>query len=316
MINILSFLNFGNLSFIVSLGIILLLTSMIMLYVRTKFASYDKCLEEQSNLLKKLVISLQTPNIVGGNFINNDSKLASNVAINTARQININNKSDKKIIVSDDEDDEYTNDSDDDEIESDSESDSETQSESESESETETLSETHHHYDNILISKKIDNNYDDDIETIETNNINNKKNLVGGGICYLELLSVINDTNLNENLSFNDTDLNQCIKIISIKSNEDDYNMNVLELNDNLLTNINNTVEETILNSNNEDNNLNKLNLDDMSNISEVDIELHAYTLDDIKDMKKNKLQDLCKRKNISTNGTRNELITRLSTFL
>jgi hypothetical protein len=287
-----------------------------MLYVRTKFASYDKCLEEQSNLLKKLVISLQTPNIVGGNFINNDSKLASNVAINTARQININNKSDKKIIVSDDEDDEYTNDSDDDEIESDSESDSETQSESESESETETLSETHHHYDNILISKKIDNNYDDDIETIETNNINNKKNLVGGGICYLELLSVINDTNLNENLSFNDTDLNQCIKIISIKSNEDDYNMNVLELNDNLLTNINNTVEETILNSNNEDNNLNKLNLDDMSNISEVDIELHAYTLDDIKDMKKNKLQDLCKRKNISTNGTRNELITRLSTFL
>jgi hypothetical protein len=270
--------------------------------------------------------------------MNKESNLASNVATNTARQIIMNNnKNDKKIIVSDDEeDDEYTNDSDNSECNDsecddsecdDSESDdTESESDSElSESDTERLSESIE-CDNEKLSNRgesksssysdnLDN--DDGIETIETSN--NKNNLVGG-ICYLELLSELNETKLNDNLSFNDSDLNQCIKIISINSGDvDDSCMKVLELNDNLLTNINKVVEETILNSNSQDyndDNLNKLLLNVSDNMSDIDAELKSYTLDDIKDMKKTKLQDLCKRKNISTNGTRNELIIRLSGVL
>lgn len=325
--------NFGNLGFIVNLGIVLLLTGIIMLYIRHKFSIYDNCLEEQSKMLRQLVVTLQNNNYSNKcEMSNNDNELASNIAISSARKIN--SKKSNKIIVSDDESETET--------ESVSESESESETESESESETESESENdssesgvseynseikYEKKENIENNKKLSNNDDDDnIPTIttKTNNLINDLTTMGGisvissmqgmnmgGICYLELLS-----ELNNNDKMCDNDLNQCIKVISINSTDENNNSeNVIELDDILQDNnvldksfIVSKLKESLISENNDKPNLNENN--------DSDETIEKYNLEQLKDMKKTKLQELCKKKSVSTNGTRTELITRLSNLL
>jgi hypothetical protein len=328
--------NFGNLGFVVNLGIVLLLTGLIMLYVKNKFSIYDKCLEEQSNMLRHLVTTLQTQQLRGGNSHYNN-ELASNVAIDTARRINLNNslKKNDKIIVSDDEtsdaDDstsEYTSDDDNEATDSDSESESDSDSDSESDSDNECENESDNYTDKKELNNKNNelSTKNDDLETIETietknmiglggvsmiglNNVNIMSGVqtMGGSLCYLELLS-----ELNEGTSEND--LNKCIKVISIKSNENDNNEGkVFELNDSL--EVSNVLDESFVVSKVTESPLSEINLNE-NEYTQLNDSSDKYNLEQLRDMKKTQLQELCKKKNLGTNGTRNELITRLSNVL
>lgn len=350
--------NFGNLGFVVNLGIVLLLTGLIMIYVRNKFATYDKYLEEQSNMLRNLVTTLQSQQYKGGN-----DQLASNVAINAARKINLNNSNsntNNKIVVSDDENDSDDTDDTDDSDETD-DSEEETYESDDSE-ESDDTNDSQSNYSNSdsnknnlnineeskeyqlevdpevnnsernekkLLTKYLDSkNYNDNIETIETkknllemgglgmielNNINLVGGIGGvqtmgmGGVCYLELLSELNDSNC-------ENDMSQCIKVISINStnpnNQNDNNEGkIFELNDN--EDVSNVLDESFIVSKLTNSaSVSVINLDETTDLNDSS---NKYNLEQLKDMKKTQLQDLCKKRNISTNGTRNELITRLS---
>jgi hypothetical protein len=321
--------NFGNLTFVVNLGIILLLTGLIMLYVRNKFSTYDRCLEEQSNMLRHLITTLQNQQYNSVNAGPN-TELASDIAIKTARKINYNRQN-NKIIVSDDEDDseDYTdNNASDDENNSystDSENDTESETDTETDSENERSLASNNHNNNIQELNVTDMN-DHSIETIETKkNIINAVSMMGlnnvmggvqvqggiGGICYLELLSELKDTSFHND---NDNDLNQCIKVISIKSSDENNNEGkIFELNDN--QDDSNILDESFIVSKLKETKLDS-SITNLIENKEVNDTLDKFSLEQLRDMKKTQLQDLCKKKNLGTNGTRNELITRLSNVL
>jgi hypothetical protein len=113
---------FDKLSFIVGLGITLLLCGLIMFYVKQKFSVYDRSITEQSQLLKYLVSSIQ---------MGPQCPVSAPGAVDEAKRAHnsfgiVGGNSDGRILVSDDEDDdnESEDESDIDSDESDSESDS------------------------------------------------------------------------------------------------------------------------------------------------------------------------------------------------
>lgn len=122
--NNMGILSFDKLSFVVGLGITLLLCGLIMFYVKQKFSVYDRAITEQSQLLKHLVSSIQ---------MSSSQTLSADGAVHSARRAHdifggVTNN-DSRIVVSDDDGDDdgdeenCDNDSDSDTVSDDSSSD-------------------------------------------------------------------------------------------------------------------------------------------------------------------------------------------------
>ena len=302
------FFKFESFGFIISLGITLLLCGLIMFYVRQRFAAYDRHLNEQSQLLKHLVSNIQTN-------MGPSSELASSSAIKAAQLIHNRKNVDEnneKIIVSDDEID----------------SDSESESESESDSETSVS--------------------DSDSEDENKNNKNNKCETLGKcpilpfGNMLTTLMSVNKSSN-KKNMSEKDTneDTNEDSDEESTDSSCDSLSRESLSDDERTKEQIKhidftpNLDDIKILENDDIDSVLNVHHLDEeMSNKNNVLDEIHVTKLNDViedvieksdnletkkksifnlKDLSKKALQDICKDRNLPINGTKGELINRLS---
>ena len=300
------FFKFESFGFIVSLGITLLLCGLIMFYVRQRFAAYDRHLIEQSELLKHLVSNIQTN-------MGSSSELASSSAIKTAQLIHNRKNVDEnneKIIVSDDE------------IDSDSES------ESESDSET-----------SVSDSDSEDENKNNKCETL------GKCPILPFGNMLTTLMSVNNSSN-KKNMSEKDTneDTNEDSDEESIDSSCDSLSRESLSDDERTKEQIKHIDfskkldDIKVLGNDDIDSSLNVHNLDisfeEISNKNNILDEIHVTKLNDVieddieksdnsetkqkpifnlKDLSKKALQDLCKDRKLPINGTRGELINRLS---
>ena len=293
------FFKFESFGFIISLGITLLLCGLIMFYVRQRFAAYDRHLNEQSQLLRHLVSNIQTN-------MGPSSELASSSAIKAAQLIHNRKNVDEnneKIVVSDDE------------IDSDSES------ESESESET-----------SVSDSDSEDENKNNKCETL------GKCPILPFGNMLTTLMSVNKSSN-KKNMSEKDTneDTNEDSDEESTDSSCDSLSRESLSDDERTKEQIKhidftpNLDDIKILENDDIDSVLNVHHLDEeMSNKNNVLDEIHVTKLNDVieksdnletkkppifnlKDLSKKALQDLCKDRNLPINGTRGELINRLS---
>lgn len=303
-----AFFKFESFGFIISLGITLLLCGLLMFYVRQRFAAYDRHLIEQSQLLKHLVSNIQT-NLVPS------SELAAASAIKTAQQIhnkkNVNEKNENndKIIVSDDE------------IDSESESDSESECDSDSsdivsdnEDEKEnnkcetlgkcpilpfgnmlsTLMTVNKSSNKHNVSEK-ENEKDSDGDDEDSEDEDSKDSLSSD--------SLSDDDELN-NEQIKHIDFSPKLDGIKVLDNQDIG----IKLNDN---NLDISFEEI---SNNKLNVLDEIHVKKLNDVIEDsdDLETNKFNLN-LKDLSKKALQDICKERKFPTNGTRGELIKRLS---
>jgi hypothetical protein len=251
---------------IICLGVTIVLCGFIFLYMRQRFAVYDKHILEQSKMLKHLIGNIQSnmaaPMSGGGN-------LASNEALQAARAT-FNKMSAERIIVSDDEscdeDDELAED--DEETETDSDSDSDTDSDSDSES-------------------------DDGINADEIH-LKCSANECTDEIKHINIKDSIEDLDLEPEVSsLAIDDVSTEIKVE--KLNYSDECMEVaadMEIDEDEIKPI--MIDAPPANGGNES----------------LDIDSHLLSLNDLK---KNQLIELCKARNLSINGNRNELIKRLS---
>ena len=313
------FFKFESFGFIISLGITLLLCGLIMFYVRQRFAAYDRHLIEQSQLLKHLVSNIQT-NLVPS------SELAAASAMKAAQQIhnkknvnennennenNKNNENTDKIVVSDDE------------IDSESESDSETDSDSgssDSVSDNEDEDEKKNNkcetlgkcpilpFGNMLSTlmtvnkssnkqnvREKENEKDSDADDEDSEDEDSKDSLSSD--------SLSDDDELN-NEQIKHIDFSPKLDGIKILDNQDIG----IKLNDN---NLDISFEDI---SNNKLNVLDEIHVKKLNDVIEDsdDLETNKFNLN-LKDLSKKALQDICKERNFPTNGTRGELIKRLS---
>lgn len=295
------FFKFESFGFIISLGITLLLCGLIMFYVRQRFAAYDRHLIEQSQLLKHLVSNIQTN-------IGPSSELASSSAIKAAQLIHNRKNVDEnneKIVVSDDEID----------------SDSESENESESDSET-----------SVSDSDSEDENKNNKCEAL------GKCPILPFGNMLTTLMSANKSSN-KKNMSEKDSneDTNEDSDEESTDSSRD--SLSIESLSDDQITKeqikqieFTPTIDDiTELENDDVDSYLNVHNLDDeISNKNNVLDEIHVTKLNDVieksdnletkkktifnlKDLSKKALQDICKDRNLPINGTKGELINRLS---
>jgi hypothetical protein len=295
------FFKFESFGFIISLGITLLLCGLIMFYVRQRFAAYDRHLIEQSQLLKHLVSNIQTN-------IGPSSELASSSAIKAAQLIHNRKNVDEnneKIVVSDDEID----------------SDSESENESESDSET-----------SVSDSDSEDENKNNKCEALgkcpilpfgnmlttlmSANKSSNKKNMSE------------KDSNEDTNEDSDEESTDSSRDSLSIESLSDDQitkekikhidftpkldNIKVLENDDfDSALNVHN-LDEEISNKNNVLDEIHVTKLNDVIEKSD-NLETKKTTIFNLKDLSKKALQDICKDRNLPINGTKGELINRLS---
>jgi len=298
------FFKFESFGFIISLGITLLLCGLLMFYVRQRFAAYDRHLIEQSQLLKHLVSNIQT-NLVPS------SELAAASAMKAAQQIhnNKNNENTDKIVVSDDEIDS--------ESESDSESDSDSDS-SDSVSDNEDEKENNKcetlgkcpilPFGNMLSTlmtvnkssnkqnvREKENEKDSDADDEDSEDEDSKDSLSSD--------SLSDDDELN-NEQIKHIDFSPKLDGIKILDNQDIG----IKLNDN---NLDISFEDI---SNNKLNVLDEIHVKKLNDVIEDsdDLETNKFNLN-LKDLSKKALQDICKERNFPTNGTRGELIKRLS---
>lgn len=313
--------------FIVCLGIILLLCGLIMIYVKQRFASYDRHLTEQSQLLKHVVASIEN------NMVHNtrgQGQLASTTAIEAARRISrggntngVNGSDDNKIIVSDDEASSNENESDND---SDNDDSSESVDDDESESEN---SRDEKRMKLLQAQNKL---------TLDVlAGLPHKPSISPSSIEDSDVDLDIHDNDDNENDS-SDSDSESSHNIdISVKSD----GIKLVELDEDELTS-SNVKEFNHINNHDDstedlhirkidDTNTNKktiVNLDvdfelDVGNSNHYETKKIVTTnlensldkdkLAHLKDLKKQQLQELCKERNLNINGTRLELIKRLS---
>lgn len=291
------FFKFESFGFIISLGITLLLCGLIMFYVRQRFAAYDRHLIEQSQLLKHLVSNIQTN-------MGPSSELASSSAIHAAQLIH-NRKNvgenNEKIVVSDDE------------IDSDSESESENESDSES---------------SVSDSDSEDENKNNKCETLGKCQI-----LPFGNM--LSTLMTVNKSSNKKDMSENDT--NEDSDEESTDSSCDSLSRESLSNDEIIKEQIKHidftpTIDDIkVLENDDVDSYLNVHNLDEeISNKNNVLDEIHVTKLNDVieksdnletkkkpifnlKDLSKKALQDICKDRNLPINGTKGDLINRLS---
>lgn len=246
--------------FVIGLGITLLLCGLIMFYVKQKFSVYDRHIMEQSQLLKHLVNSIQsvTPNV-----------LSSNGSVEQAKKIHeqFNQTTNSRIVVSDDE---YSSESD--------ESDSESDMEDSDTDETEDDSNSEYDY---LEDKKNENQFV--VSKVDDQKINIKQiNLVNDGVKLVQvedLSDVVSKDVFESNdeimkCSDLECSVNKDVKLVSMKSNDEDDREDELDTNHDNLENV---------------------------------LLKKKYV-----ELSKNQLQELCKEKNLSIKGSKKELIDRL----
>ena len=302
------FFKFESVGFIISLGITLLLCGLLMFYVRQRFAAYDRHLIEQSQLLKHLVSNIQT-NLVPSSELAAASAMKAAQQIHNKKNVNENNENNDKIVVSDDEIDS--------ESESDSESDSDSDS-SDSVSDNEDEKENNKcetlgkcpilPFGNMLSTlmtvnkssnkqnvREKENEKDSDADDEDSEDEDSKDSLSSD--------SLSDDDELN-NEQIKHIDFSPKLDGIKVLDNQD----NGIKLNDN---NIDISFEEI---SNNKLNVLDEIHVKKLNDVIEDsdDLETNKFNLN-LKDLSKKALQDICKERNFPTNGTRGELIKRLS---
>ena len=305
------FFKFESVGFIISLGITLLLCGLLMFYVRQRFAAYDRHLIEQSQLLKHLVSNIQT-NLVPSSELAAASAMKAAQQIHNKKNVNENNKNNEntdKIVVSDDEIDS--------ESESDSESDSDSDS-SDSVSDNEDEKENNKcetlgkcpilPFGNMLSTlmtvnkssnkqnfREKENEKDSDADDEDSEDEDSKDSLSSD--------SLSDDDELN-NEQIKHIDFSPKLDGIKVLDNQDIG----IKLNDN---NLDISFEEI---SNNKLNVLDEIHVKKLNDVIEDsdDLETNKFNLN-LKDLSKKALQDICKERNFPTNGTRGELIKRLS---
>jgi hypothetical protein len=295
--------------FIISLGITLLLSGLIMFYVKQRFSVYDRHITEQNQLLKHLVNSIRT----------NTSPLSAKGAVDEARkyheQLNLHNDTNTNslIVVSDDEQD--------DESDEDSSSSEESTADDSKESDTESDDDS----DDLDI-------HDDKLNIKQINLSNDgiglglKLDNLSGMFKYLDKTDTKSDDDCVDDSDSDESDTESQSEL------DNEINRCVLQC-------VN--IEDTLNNNDNDDNNDSRLQIStNMTNSPKspsplsYDIKSISVNLNDndekivdasengdlenmlIKqkyiDMSKHNLQELCKERHISSKGSKKELIDRL----
>ena len=272
---------FDKLSFVVGLGITLLLCGLIMFYVKQRFSVYDRAITEQSQLLKYLVSSIQS-----GPSISSDS-ISAPGAVEEAKRIHnslssFGGNDDKRIVVSDDENDSESET----ESDSDMESDSETESDSDAENDTETesgndgSSQVPQSYQHKSFSVNPSVLVDDEKLNIKQINLSN------------ENIKVVNVDNLRLT---NEQSVNLVNELLSHLENHDEMSL----CNEDKCINI----QEVNFDHNDESVTDKTSSVDNLDNM----LEKKKYI-----DLSKTQLQELCKERNLSFKGSKKDLIDRL----
>jgi hypothetical protein len=286
--------------FIICLGIILLLTGLIMFYVKQRFSVYDKIISEQNKLLKHVVASIEYSSLGG---MQNASGLSNSIALQTAREISSRmNEDNTRISVSDDESSEEVY-SESEEDESQSENSSENDASVESENEREIIKVDHsqtkilkisnldyiNNMHNDSSSSSIDNIDSDDDEDDTDESESNKE----------EMNDIESKLNIQDHF----------IKVIELTPDETDNDEGTKYVNSN--SNTSEPKQESILSST-------KLNVEEVhedvkhSISKKIDL-ANNLAVSTLSGLKKTELESLCKDKNLSTKGRRLELIKRLT---
>lgn len=293
-----NFFKFESVGFIISLGITLLLCGLIMFYVRQRFAAYDRHLVEQSQLLKHLVSTIQANSANASR-----QELAAPAAVKAAEKVFSNNEN--KIIVSDDEVDSDSEEESDSDTES---SDSETSKESEDNSKCcDSLGKcpvNSFPFGNMLSllannnQKKIniENESDSESDSESDNDEDSDEDSKSSKSTRDSLNDFVNKTEEIKHIEFSPN-------LDGIKSIADDDLMDKLNIQ---------SLDISVSDSS-------KINLDEIQVkkldeiIQDDDNNKQIETISNLKDLSKKALQDLCKERNLPVNGTRGELIKRLT---
>lgn len=324
-------------SFIINLGITLVLSGLIMVFIKQKFASYDKQFQIIDYNLKNLLTTVQkqTASFASSavnwcsqsdskvNLNKESSSLAAEGALDAAKEAHekfgttgniLSQKSDKnlnKIVVSDNEEESesYT---DDDESNSDSETE-----ESENE-ESEKVEEIQ--LDNLKLNGEIKQIFITNEEPMHFLNnlmvLGNHKKLLGETLDLDNLQNVELDDNSNgssDNSSDDDSESES-----ENEDNEDNENNKILSdesttietklvslIPENIVENVNASNETP--NKNEDQNILKNEEPETIESLSPLNMSVGQLV-----EMSKNNLQELCKSRNLSIKGSKKELIDRL----
>lgn len=321
-------------SFIINLGITLVLSGLIMVYVKQKFASYDRHFNTIDNHLKNLVSMVQKQSASLATSAVNwcsqpDSKLKSNTsgnsslaaegAVEAAKNAHemfggvdsdskLNDKSLNKIIVSDNESESYTDD-DDEEEDDESSSDSNTE-------ENEKIEEIV--LDNFKLNGDIKQIF---ITNEEPMHFLNNLMVLGNQKILGETLDLddANESSIDsiEDLSESDSD----------DENDEKIDNELVDIESKLLCLTTETIIDNIENIESHtsvDDSLSTLIVNDEADnydkeVRETETETEREELSPLNmsvgqlvEMSKNNLQDLCKSRNLSIKGSKKELIDRL----
>jgi hypothetical protein len=333
-----------KISFLICLGVTLLLTGLIIFFMRQKFAVYDRHITEQSQLLKHLVAKLEN------NIHTTNAMLAAPSAIAAAKeahkQFGQNGGhvlSNSKIIVSDDEDtSESESEGSDDDASSTSEDDSEV-----SEIDADNLnvqckqikldeltygskySGDEHHIslndiDNVGETKTINLNTLDDLDVDENSDMNTDTDDSEDDDDDDDDIDIEDDERSSEKLPITRTEAK-----LTVYHADDDNASDIIEVNELNSTeqnysdsSLNNTLslkqilldEDSEIKISNGKNKNNKKNNDINDSKDNQYLEFLETNDDPLKlnDMKLPQLKELCKSRNLSTNGNKKELIERL----
>ena len=303
-----------NLKLIAGLVIGLIISMLIILLFNMyrRINCYEKRLLEINKHFKDLV---QSTSVLNNSNTKTDS-LASSVAIDAAKKLSntlANNIIEDKIIVSDDDTSSYSDDGFD--I---SDNDNDNDSDSDSDSDSDNVS------DNANNDNANNDNANDDINNHDTSANSNNKNtqklntfktlsydinsiipssnntlfkldqLPSSKSSSISSVSIVDSDLFEDNNNLNNTkDTNLVIDILSNNLEVPEKTMHIIKLSN----------TNSILNTNN------------MSSITSELGENTKIVVNDLNDMKKNQLIDLCKNNNLPFNGTKLELIKRLCEF-
>ena len=312
-----------NIKLIIGLVICFIISMLIVLLfnMHKRINCYEKRLLEINKHLKDLV---QSTSSLNNSNTKNDS-LASSVAIDAAKKLSntiANNFSENKIIVSEDDtssysDDRFDDDDDDDDDEDDDDDDHDDDANDANDGD-DNNSSINSNSDNV--SDNDDNNSDknntNNHDTSANNNNKNTKKTNSFKTLSYDINSIIPSSN-NTLFKLDQLPSSKSSSISSVSINNSD----LVEDNDNLSTT-----------TNNKDTKDTNLIIDILGNDLEVPVKtMHIIKLsnttselgentkiviDDLNDMKKNQLVDLCKNNNLLFNGTKLELIKRLIEFI
>ena len=297
-----NFFKFESVGFIISLGITLLLCGLIMFYMRQRFAAYDRHLVEQSQLLKHLVSTIQSN--TSGAVNTSRQEIAAPSAVKAAEKIF--SKSETKIVVSDDEVESETDEESDSESDS---SDSETSKESEENSKCcDSLGKcpiNSFPFGNMLsllannnqTKIKTDNDIDgDDTESDGDEDDDSDEDSKSSKSTRDSLNDFVNKTEEIKHIEFSPH--LDGIKMVGEDDLMDKLNIQSLDISGVDYSKVN--LDEIQVKK-----------LDDI--IQDDDNNKEIETMSNLKDLSKKALQDLCKERNLPLNGTRGELIKRLT---